>query len=317
MVLVHARAVLAGVVAVSLVRLGHAQPRRMRPVAEVIQVAASADACLDHHLLAAEVESWLGQHDVDVAITVEVRGHGDAAALEIRRVGEPPVTKTFDMLPAVCRARRRAVSLAIALAIEQTLIDHNVLDAPPTASSVALPPAPRSGTKRLSAQVGGAVFAGVLPQPAFAAAGGCGLSVDDRTSVRALGLVTEQVEAALTPGTIATRLIAARLDGCFDHPMGVMRGAVCAGVAGGVVTATGHDLDESRTTRRPWAGAQLRLATRFPATEAVSVQLAVEGMITLLRPRVHVEDADGDEVEARTFPSIGGGVSLELVVDLL
>lgn len=329
---------LAALVLCGLVEVGLAQQATTRPVGDAIVVVGGSDLCLAHDALTGEVERWLGKHDIDVPITIEVSGRGGTAALRIRRDGESAVHKTFEVLPIECRARRRAVSLAIALAIDQTVLDHAMHD-PAGAETEAVPalepapepkaadaPAPgplaslataaptRSG--RPSLQVGVSYLAGVLPRPAFGASAACSVRISDRVSTRVGVLATQPVDVELDPGTVTSQLVAVRLDGCVHQPLGALAGSGCAGIAAGVVAARGRELDEPLAIRPAWAAGHFRIATRYPASGRIGVQLALDGVVNLLRPRIEVMDTDGDDDDGRTFPAIGAGASLELVMDL-
>lgn len=71
---------------------------------------------------------------------------------------------------------------------------------------------------------------------------------------------------------------------------------LCAGVDAGTVLGrgTGHDLVTPRSARQPWAGAVLEPGVTVGVTSRVSLWLALEGVVSLYRPRFAVEGAPQD-----------------------
>lgn len=68
---------------------------------------------------------------------------------------------------------------------------------------------------------------------------------------------------------------------------------LCAGVDAGAVLGRGigHDLVTPRSAREPWAGAVLEPGVTVGVTSRVSLWLALEGVVSLYRPRFAVEGA--------------------------
>jgi hypothetical protein len=86
---------------------------------------SDADACLTSRELVSSACAWLGRSHVDRALSIRVAvgRQGRAADVALPRGEEVLGLRRFDELPAECSDRRALLGLAIALAIDATLLD--------------------------------------------------------------------------------------------------------------------------------------------------------------------------------------------------
>lgn len=89
------------------------------------------------------------------------------------------------------------------------------------------------------------------------------------------------------------QLVTAGVRVCPQLARGRARIPLCAGADAGAMLGrgTGRDLTTTRTARQPWAGAVLEPGVAIDATSRVSLWLALEGVVSLYRPRFGVDGA--------------------------
>src|SRR6185295_1861150 len=89
--------------------------------------------CLDEERLEGHVRAWLGSSRVDSGVHVVVQGDRDrenVAEFKVVHDGKARVRR-FDPMPAGCEETHAAVALAIALAIDTSLLRRISVLAPP------------------------------------------------------------------------------------------------------------------------------------------------------------------------------------------
>lgn len=183
------------------------------------------------------------------------------------------------------RARRDASDVSLEEGIE-------LRGAAARRSTGPLPP--RGGLEggiRLGAGVGGLL----LP------AAGVGLSLapfvgTPRVHVRAVAQYWAPQRVAFDSARDASaelQLVTAGARVCPQLGWGRVRIPLCAGVDAGAVLGrgTGRDLANPRSARGPWLGAVLEPGVTVGVTSRVSLWLALEGVVSLYRPKFAVEGA--------------------------
>jgi hypothetical protein len=302
-------------------------------------------------MLSAHVEAWLGTQNLDIPLSVRVQLGTDVTPLTltiIRGEGGPAI-KTFDTLPNECASRLRAVSLAIALAIDHTVIERvgvepavverpkDPSESPPPPPNVATfeqtttasdptsvtKPKPQPGAQRRTGMAprfalmgGGAALFDVLPEISLAATLGGEVELDRSWRLRSVGLATQRQAAPIGVGSANTRLIAGRVDACAVVHTARLALDGCLGLGVGSVRAQGSGFTASLSTWRPWAATIGRLQARVSASSRLHVQAGVDGLLTWARPRIHIVNDDQAEVAAHTFSMFGGMTFFELVYTL-
>jgi hypothetical protein len=261
---------------------------------------------------------------VDARIAVEVRGEGGVVSFVVRRDNQDPAVRTFDRLPVVCADRRKAVALAIALAIDSTLLDSLGEPPAPPASGPqpATPPAPSPPPARAAADsrrlhirgtlIGGALFK-VLPKSAYSVYAGAELGWGDVFDLRLGALGTSTTQSDIRSGTADAALWAARIDGCVPLASGVVWPRACAGTAAGAVHASGRGFQTSLNPNVPWASAIVRLDARVRLGAAMALEAGVDGSLAVLRPELAVLSPQSAVVESDRLPLLGAAATVGAV----
>jgi len=349
-----------------------ADPSATRPVHEVLTLTPESTPCLDRPSLLGRVEALLGNPQVDAAITVELtirqpEDPGPAATLITRRDGVEAAQRAFDALPEACGARLDAVALAIALAIDHTLLERlggqTGGDGGTTASGdggtgegsaaegstsaedgaggtgagaasatgastsgregqTGEQTRPGSGGPRVvpALLVGVSAVADLLDDAAVVGALGAELEIQGWLMLGVRGLVSLPTEAPLGTGRIRSWLLGGRLEACVGGELAPVHLAGCLAAAGGVLLAEGRDFEPNDEATKPWMAAFGGVRVRYPVHSSLQIGGSIEGVLGLLRPRLHVESVDMDGVsrvtDAVTAPMAGLSVGLELVLRL-
>lgn len=289
------------------------------------------------------------RRDALAALEVEVDADADPVTVTVRRGGRAVAERRFDVLPERCEDRIDAVSLAIALALEHLAVGsagpaaeatggaratapagESQPDAAARASGeTAVPAAPiRSQERRPSPEpkaaedaaaaearvrihAGGALLAGVLPQPAPAFGAGADVVLGP-VQLSITLLATPKQDGRLGIGWTETQLFAAHARGCALLPAAPLELEGCAGLAGGAAFASGSGYATSMDATMGWLAPVLRVALRYPRDEAVSLRLALDGAVNALRPKLVLEGA----TPSSTGDVLAGAAGLELSVGL-
>ncbi len=318
-------AALAGIL--TLTRAAGATDAPSAAVADALSTEGPTE-CISRDALAEQVAAWLERREIDARITVQVRVDGsppDAISFVIKRSGKPVAWRQFLEPPQSCADAKAAVSLAIALAIDATILETlGVVVPPPVPTPTPRPPPPPRPPEPSPAPVpepprtldaGGALEGGALFRvlPATAVSGYGGLWVRwGLLEVRLGALASFGVETPLGRGTVTTSLAATRLDACFVRAFGAASFRSCAGAATGQLSARGEGYEESRETLVRWTAMALRLGARLPVTGPLAASVALDGFSPVVRPRLVVVDAGGSGLHAEQTPAAGGALAVAL-----
>jgi hypothetical protein len=288
---------------------GYAQADE-KSIADMVEVEGGGE-CLDAAVLVEQVVSWLGRDRADgrLAIRVEAEGEPPAAVSFVVEVeGEPSAERHFHRPPTRCEDVRAAVALAIALAIDATILES--LGIGSRDDSSAGEPAPgRAGAMRIAIE--GAASAGIVPEPAIGGAAAWEVAWGNRVDSRLGVLATAPVTTSLGSGEAEQWLLAATLDVCLARTLGGGDMRMCAGPAVGALFAEGRGFDATRAIGVPWVAAVLRIDIRFALGAGVDLGVALSGLAPVVRPRLVVEGAPGaGEVAAEPLPPLGIVASL-------
>ncbi|MFT5356971.1 MAG: hypothetical protein ACI9KE_004198 [Polyangiales bacterium] len=109
-----------------------AQGVERRSLSEGVIIEAG-DSCMTTEPVIQRLRYWLSRDELDASIRVVVRPGARAASFSFQRGDEAPAERHFDVLPQECAARLDAVTLAIALAIDPSVLS-------------ALPPEPATSS---------------------------------------------------------------------------------------------------------------------------------------------------------------------------
>lgn len=280
-----------------------------RPLADVLRVEPGA-SCLDAKTLAETIESWLGRPDVEPAVTkIEVRGDPARAevvdiSVEIR--GER-VERAFDPGPAKCAELHAVVGLAIAIAVDTSVLEglgYDVMEPGEAPSPQAIdperppltrrtsrpdpPPGPPT-TPRSVTPVGlvlalrGGPWFGVLPGISGGGAGQIELGwrrwIDLRLAMfggyGGPRVIDEETRVALG-------LVGGRVDVCAALPRTRVRPRLCFGPAAGALQI-GAKAPGVRDAIGPWAALLVAPELRVWATRRLAFDLAAALVVPVVR----------------------------------
>ena len=312
-----------------------------RTVTTSILVVKAPHGCLDQQRLAHHVAAWLGEKQVDARLRVEVRGHPtrrDAVHCRVMRDTEVVVDREFQPLPPDCESTHAAVGLAIAIAIESTVLDafmrHEVSEdgasSPRQYSREPLSPADPAGraseadsfARRGQPRIDGiglrisAVSAiGLHPLVGFGGQFLTELRFRRLVGLRLGGTATRGLRTDVGEGGAVVSWFAARADACLGGTTGATRLEGCAGAIYGPAIASGRDLDVTATSVTSWLAVVAGFAFTVPATRQVAFTLDLDLVVPVVRPNLVITTSDTGEVAAqRGLPAAGAMLSLGVVI---
>lgn len=337
------RAVVALLLA-SLPSVARAQEEGTRPVVDALSVGPSA--CLQAPALAEQIVMWLRRPTLDRRLAVSVVDAPDGVSFVIERDGEVVGKRRLDVERAACQQIHAAVALGVAVALDATVLDDlgvrtggppdrglsaafPVDPMPPPLPAAFAPdwprsppdalapppaagPAPRRRDPVLTAAVQGMVLVGVLPRATIGVAPSAEITVLRGFDLRVSGLATGSSDVEIGSGRAEAGLFAGRLDACATRVLleDVARVRGCAGLLVGAVLAKGVDLPDPRTTASVWIAPAVRVDARWSFGPVFGLVLGVDGFVPGRKPEFQLVDAQGEVVEAETFPLAGVGVSV-------
>lgn len=292
-------------------------------LAQSLRIARSGH-CITNESLAEHLRTWLRRDHVDARVAVVVDEAENGASFVVLRDGVPHAARRFDQLPRGCPDRRAALGLAIAIAIDAAVLDELVATPEPASiSSGTLREPPdeppdelaeeedETSTPRIWVElaVGGQVLIEILPEVAAGWQLGPRLVVDGTVEIGVSAWTSSVSGADLAAGRVESQLAGGRFDLCLRRPveMVILRG--CVGAAAGVAVGRGRDLANAREVVVPYAGLFVRAGVGFPLTDFLSLELAADGWLSLLRPRFDLVDGSGRAVASATLP-LGGGAGM-------
>ncbi len=257
-----------------------------RPIQDLLHLTEGR--CLRRSSLAAGVASWLSRDTIAESITIDAEEFDGGGRFVLRRDGELLGRRTLLRADSSCEELRAALSLAIAVAIDATILDAlgaapspaPTLPAPPpsprlrspaaiaaSTAGVARAPAEASAARfapsRLSASLEIGVLAGLLPAPAFLISPSLSYAIALPFEVRLAAVATSSADAALISGGASLRIAAARLDACALERRAPFVLRVCAGALAGGLSAAGFSYSRSFAPTSPWIAFAGRIDARW------------------------------------------------------
>jgi hypothetical protein len=290
-----------------------------RKLAEAIQVQEGS--CLTSAALLPLVSSWLGRDEIDARIEGVVRSDQGDVVFTLRREGVVVGERRFPRRAASCAEWMAAVSLAISLSIDATLLASLGVVPPtapppaaaspsPVAPEVPQPPksAPPSHGVDVSGFLDALVIFGVLPKTALGARVGAGLAPLSWLETRLSGFVTATVSEAMAGGTADITLAAVQLDVCGAWSSLAAHPRVCFGGAYGQTTVQGQGFQRTapELTAR-WEALAFRVDARLLASSLWRIDLGAD--LYWARPtRLGVISPDNHVVEEKDLGTVGVAV---------
>ncbi len=288
---------------------GRAPTPTQRPIREALSLTAGA-TCLSVATLAEHVTTWLGREQIEVGVTVEVRGDPFARTAAVILVRTPAglIERPFDDGPPGCSDFHAVLGLAIAMALDTSVLTglgYEVVDSLPTPTPTPAvdserppllarrrptEPTRRRARLRTVAAGRGALWVGVVP----GIAGGGQLQVElgwrSWFDLRIGALGGYGGRRMLGSGTLDFGLVAARVDACFGVQRRRLRPRVCVGSVAGVLQAMPHGYTSGDAIVSPWVGAAAALELRVVTTRVFAVDITVDGIVPFFKPLVAVRD---------------------------
>lgn len=321
-------------------------------LSEAIVVRAGA-TCLEHARLVSQIRAWTDRDRVDARLVVEVTGDGKdprKLAFTLRRGDDVVAVRRFDPAPTRCSDIHSVVGLAIALAIDATLLEEIHRDPPevipdepppempdeppdepppetpdqpprdvrppdvkPTATPKPRPtPAPRW---RAWTELLGVFSIGAPP----GVGGGGRLSVlarhRDIVDVGGGAMVLSSGSERVGIGRALLWAVAGRVDVCAGPRFGRVRLRGCTGLIAGAAFAVGQGFDRDRSSRIPWLAVPLGAKLELQLAPRIAIVFGAEGHVTAMRPTFVAVDLALRETSrsfARFSGALLGGLSLGL-----
>jgi hypothetical protein len=192
---------------------------------------------------------------------------------------------------------------------EPPVADEEAVDAEQTAPLDA-------GNDRGGASVvllaGGGVLLSVLPEPAAVLSLGAGFELGSLWQLEVAGIASPGVTTELADGLVDAQLYGGELKLCAGLPLGALRAAGCAGLAGGAVPARGRDFSVSgRSTLTGWTAALLAATLDMRVVGPLSLRIHAGLLGSFVRPTFEAR-VDGERRDATPFP-IGGVLSAHVL----
>jgi hypothetical protein len=290
----------------------------------VLRVDAGA-TCLDSATLAEAVQTWLGRETVDGGVAfVEVRGdtaRTDAVAIAVEVRGER-IERSFDPAPAACAELHAVVGLAVAIAVDTSVLEglgYDVVgpDEPtsPQAYDPERPPltrrkregSPPTGRREprvaVTAAIRGEAWLALLPGIGAGGAGQIELGWRRFVDLRLAAFGGYGGERTIgAESVVGLGLVGGRIDVCAALPRKRVRPRLCFGPAAGAL-AIGSKAPGVRDAVAPYAALMLTPELRIHATKTFSLDLFAALVVPVVRP-----------VLAERDPSKAGMIGAHLAV---
>ncbi len=274
---------------------------RTRPLTEAVTVVG-ASRCLEARDVGAQVARWLGSGAIDGRVSIVVSAGDEpspALSFEVRRDGQVIAVRRFDPPPVTCADVRRVVAIAIALAIESTVLVAPSTDTREPGQARRIVPAPSWGVKA-------AVLAGVLPELAVGLQSYVDVDLSARFGLTAGILTTFPSGTLVGPGRADLRLVAGEVGACWIALRGVIDLRACGGVGAGGVRVDGEAFAPSLSPFLPWASVMGHVGIRLAVSRWLAIEGGVDGFLPVLRPELEVASSNGAILFTRSLP-VGGG----------
>lgn len=298
-------------------------------LAESVSVDAGT-SCLEQARLVERIAQWLGRDRIDARLSIAATAGPDAVTIVVREGASVSIERSIAPMPADCADLHAAVGLAIALAIDASVLD--TLGVPPPAPPpavddardeeaplvpvVAPPPVVAEPRKLHAAGIVSAIaMVGAPPGAAFG-----GELVAELGPARWIDLDLGVVAAGglrvrLQQGDAAPVLVAARVAACPGRAFaGKVRLRLCVGLDAGMLTAKGRGyVDEQRATL-PWLVARSGVDLDVRLAARASLRIGLAAIAPIVHTAFVVRDANDDIVERSDSTSVGGLFSIGAVL---
>ena len=302
-----------GVLALAVVAQAALVPGRARaaeaerPLREAITVEPGA-TCLDAATLVEQVQSWVGGDTLDADVVVDVHGSPDqprVVGFRMLRGGQVLAVRRFDPGPSRCEQLHAVLGLAIAMALNASLVE----DLARTAIPAPLPAPPAAEPLAPWAIAVDALFAvAVLPDPApgIQARIERALTPTFRARLDLLAVLAPGETFNGASGHFETWLLAPRLDLCagFD-PAPRVRARACMGMSGGALHAQGYSYPQPGSTFIRWLAVANELGVAADISRRWSIDASAALILPVARNSIVLRDYSGNVLQQRELAPVG------------
>lgn len=290
-------------------------PERVEPspspalaVSDILSLDPGA-TCLEHDRLTEQVVSWLEHDEIDPRLSVVVEGNPTEVhtlRFTLWAHGEVIAERIFAPGPSRCQDLHSVVALAIALALDATVLESVGIAAPesevepppplpptdPPPVVTAPPPEPSPGpdlTPRESPwewriHGGGMITIGAPPPLGGGAELGAELGWRDVLDVQLGMIVTSAGPQRVEDWTLDITLLAGRADVCAGPQMGRVRPRFCGGLVAGGAIGEGRGFIRDFQTVVPWVAGAFGGDLRVGLTRRLALSFDIDGLVTVVRP---------------------------------
>ncbi|HWB76265.1 MAG TPA: hypothetical protein VG755_14945 [Nannocystaceae bacterium] len=296
------------------------------PLADALEVRAGA-TCLERDRLVEQIRTWFDHERIDERLVIEVVGdvtEPRKLAFTLRRGEQVISVRRFDPAPDRCADLHAVVGLAIALAIDATLLETvagdptkpiRPPDPPPyhhPEIDTRLPPQRKPRSWRLFAEVTAQLSIGAPPDI------GGGGRVALRTSWRQLldigvsAFAGSAGRSRIGDGRALLSVVGGRVDLCAGPPWTRVRPRGCAGVLAGAAFAAGQGFENDQTARVFWLSIPFGIDLEVQLSPRVNLLLGIEGLPAVWRPTFTQTNTSASRRFARFGANVEAGLAFRL-----
>jgi hypothetical protein len=315
-----------------------ADPSEPVALADALSLDPGA-TCLEHDRLTEQVVTWLERDELDPRLTVVVEGD----PIEVRTLrftlqdrGQPIAERTFAPGPSSCDDLHAVVALAIALAVDATVLESvgitpavvppPVIEPPPEPTPDPVPVAaveppsgldlaPRKQPWALRAQLKGLLTVGV--PPTLGGGGQLGLEAGwrDLVDLQVGAFASTAGPQTIDEATLSITLLAARADLCVGPQVRRVRPRACGGVLAGSAVAQGRGFRDNYRATLPWVALAFGGDVRVGVGPRTALSFGLDGLVTVVRPVFDVRE-QFEVRQLRDLPRFGAAFAVGFVVSL-
>ena len=306
------------------------------PASETVDIATALDVrpgatCIEPDRLATQVRAWLEAPQIDARLRIEVVGdeeHPLKLSFTLRRGDEVIAVRAFDPAPERCTDLHAVVGLAIALAIDATVLEsvgvepRTIPKSPPKIDVPTKPP-PRIGPStprarprvwRMRTDLTGLFTYGHPP----GVGGGAKLVLDfSWREILELGAGAIAASSGSQPvgdGAATFSVVGALGQICAGPPWRVWRPRGCVGLIAGAAIAAGQGFMVDQTSRVAWVVVPFGADVRVRLARRVAFTLGIDGLAAVVQPVFEAVTIAQQRV-VRRFPRVG--LALEAGLSIL